>query len=83
MDEATDLSTVKQLGIVVQYLNRQLAIPKTQFLKLLEFSDSAHATAEVVVSAITSSHEMTASLSHALVKMVGAACDGASVMFGC
>ena len=35
LDESTDLSTVKQLGLVVQYLDKQSAIPQIRYLKLV------------------------------------------------
>lgn len=82
LDEATDLSTVKQLGLVVQYLDIQLAISHTRYLKLIDLAQAARATADVVVDAVTRYLETTASPSPCLAKIAGAACDGASVMLG-
>ena len=46
LDEATDLSTVKQLGLVVHYLDMDTAMPVCQYMKLLNIP-SAHATAKL------------------------------------
>lgn len=82
LDEATDLSTVKQLGLVVQYLDTQHAIPQTRYLKLVDLTSATHATGEVVSDCVIQYLESAASPSPGLAKMVGAACDGASVMLG-
>ena len=81
MDEATDLSTVKQLGIVVHYLDMNTAAPVCKYLKLLEIT-SVHATAESVASVITGYLEDHAAPAPRLCNLAGASCDGASVMMG-
>ena len=48
LDELTDPSTVKHLGLVVQYIDLEKGLPETMFLKLLDLSQSVHATADVV-----------------------------------
>ena len=53
LDESTDLSTVKQLGLVVQYLDTQSAIPQIRYLKLIDLAPAVHATADVIVNAVT------------------------------
>ena len=52
VDESTDLSVQKQLGVVVHYLDMDTALPECKYMKLLEIT-SVHATAEVVTSIIT------------------------------
>ena len=52
LDESTDLSTNKQLGVVVHYLDMETALPECRYMKLLEIT-SVHATADVVTSLIT------------------------------
>ena len=47
LDEATDLSVVKQLGLVVCFMNVTSAVIKTCFLKLVDLTSTPHTTAEV------------------------------------
>ena len=81
LDEATDLSTVKQLGIAVHYLDMNTAAPVCKYLKLLEIT-SVHATAESVTSVITGYLEDHTAPAPRLCNLAGASCDGASVMMG-
>ena len=82
LDESTDLSTVKQLGLVVEYLDTQLGIPQTRYLKLVDLTPAVHATADVIVNAVTRYLETTASPPPGIAKIAGSTCDGASVMLG-
>ncbi|XP_011409071.1 PREDICTED: zinc finger protein 862-like, partial [Amphimedon queenslandica] len=82
LDESTDLSTVKQLGLVVQYLDMETATAETKYLKLIDLSPAVHATADVIVKAVTAYLEEKASPAPGLQKLIGAASDGASVMVG-
>ena len=81
LDESTDLSTLKQLGVVVHYLDMDTASPVCQYVKLLEIA-SVHATADVVTSLITHYLEDHAAPAPGLCQLAGASCDGASVMMG-
>ena len=80
-DESTDLSTVKQLGVVVQYLSIETATLQCRFLKLLDMSQYVHATAENIVDCLTKYLDTT-SPSPSSRKLAGASSDGASVMLG-
>ena len=84
LDETTDtcISTAKQLGLVVQYLDTQLDIPQTRYLKLVDLTPAVHATADVIVNAVTRYLETTASPPPGIAKIAGSTCDGASVMVG-
>lgn len=73
LEEGTDLSTVKYLGLRVQYLDTQLALPQTRYLKLIDLAPATHATAEVLVDANTKYLQTTASPSPGLAKVAGAA----------
>ena len=53
MDESTDLSTVKQLGVVVQYWSMETATLECRFLKLLDVSQYVHATAKNILDCLT------------------------------
>ena len=79
-DESTDLSTSKQLAIVVQYLNLATAESECKFLKMLDMSKYITADAENIVSCIKIYFQKTQSIS--LEKLAGASCDGAFVMLG-
>ena len=81
MDQSTNLSTVKQLGVVVQYLSMETATLQCRFLKLLDMSQYVHATAENIVDCLTKYLD-TASPSPSSRKLAGASSDGASVMLG-
>ena len=72
---------MKQLGIVVHYLDMDAATPVCQYMKLLEIT-SAHATAEVVTSTVTGYLEDHAAPAPGLGHLAGASCDGATVMMG-
>ena len=80
LDESTDPSTVKHLGLVVQYIDLEKGLPETKFLKLLDLSQSVHATADVVVNALTQYLLEKASPAPCITKMTGLTCDGAAVM---
>ena len=82
LDESTDPSTVKHLGLVVQYIDLEKGLPETKFLKLLDLSLSVHATADVVVNALTQYLLEKASPAPGITKMAGLTCDGAAVMLG-
>ena len=77
LDESTDLSTVKQLGLVVQYIDMKNAIPQTKYSKLIHLSP-------VIVNAVTTYLTEKASPAPGFEKLhvIGAACDGASVLLG-
>ena len=75
LDESTDLSTVKQLGLVVEYLDTQLGIPQTRYLKLVDLTPAVHATADVIVNAVTRYLETTASPPPGIAKIAGSTCD--------
>lgn len=53
MDESTDLSTVKQLGIIVQYSSMETATLQCRFLKLHDMSQNVHATTKNIVDCLT------------------------------
>ena len=82
LDEATDLSTHKQLGLVVTYFQLETTTVQSHFLKLIDLTPSVHATADVIADAVTLYLGTVASPSPGLAKLVGASCDGASVMLG-
>ena len=82
LDESTDLSTVKQLGLVVEYLDTQLGISQTRYLKLVDLTPAVHTTADVIVNVVTRYLETTASPPPGIAKTAGSTCDGASVMLG-
>ena len=42
------LPLVKHLGLVVQYIDLEKDLPETKSLKLLDLSQTVHATADVV-----------------------------------
>ena len=71
LDESTDLSTVKQLGLVVQYLDTQSAIPQIRYLKLVDLAPAVHATTDVIVNAVTQYLETSASPSPGITKIAG------------
>ena len=61
LGEPTDLSTVKQLGLVVQYLDTISAVPHTRYLKLIDLTPAIHATTDAIVDAVVGYLETTAS----------------------
>ena len=77
LDETNDLSTVKQLGVVVHYIDMETAVPAVSYLKLL---DMTKAIAAALESAVTTYLETSSSLG--ISKLGGASSDGASVMMG-
>ena len=79
LDEATDISVTKQLGISIQYLNNN-AVVRTRNLKLLEI---IHGTADVITEAVISYLTSKAPVTLDISKLAGGATDGASVMVGC
>ena len=44
LDEATDISVVKQLGLVVCFMNMTSVLVETRFLKLVDLTSTPHAT---------------------------------------
>lgn len=82
MDESTDLSTVKQLGVVVQYLSVNTSLLQCRFLKLLDMSVCVHANAENIVDCLTKYLQTTALPSPWLQGLTGTASDGSLVMLG-
>ena len=80
-DEATDISTSKQLGISVQYINvnNTKCNIEVKFLKLLELSKG---TANIICDAILQYLSKTAPKTLNLEKLAGGATDGAAVMIG-
>ena len=79
LDEATDISVTKQLGISIQYLDNN-AVVRTRNLKLLEI---IHGTADVITEAVISYLTSKAPVTLDISKLSGGATDGASVMVGC
>ena len=78
MDEATDISVTKQLGLCVQYLGSDAEV-QTRNLKLLEVSQG---TADVITDSIVNYLTYKAPIVLNLSQLAGGACDGASVMVG-
>ena len=78
IDEATDISVTKQLGLCIQYLGEG---GKTcvKYLKLLELSKG---TADVIIDAIVDYLTAKAPVVLDIQKMAGGACGEASVMLG-
>lgn len=75
VDEATDISVTKQLGICIQYLDSNATV-RVRNLKLLEIT---HGIAAVLTCALITS---TAPVTLDINKLAGGATDGASVMVG-
>ena len=76
IDEATDISVHKQLGICVQYIDHQSANVQVDFLKLIELPQG---TADVICDTVIT-YLTIGSLN--LERLAGGATDGASVMVG-
>ena len=53
LDESNDLSTVKQLGVVVHYIDMETAVPAVSYLKLLDMTKVIHVDAAALESAVT------------------------------
>ena len=79
IDEATDASVHKQLGIYVQYIDCTSGSIMVKFLTLLEMS---HGTADVICETVLNYLSVKAPVVLDLQKMAGGATDGASVMVG-
>ena len=77
--EATDISVVKQLGLVVCFINMTSVVVETHFLKLIDLTSTPHATANVVTAAVVDYIE---GQGLSLDKLAGGACDGAAIMLG-
>ena len=80
IDESTDISVTKQLGLCVQYFDVERAIVQVCNLKLLEITNS---TSEAITDAILSYFTSKAPKKVNIGKLAGAATDGAAVMTGC
>ena len=78
LDEATDISVTKQLGICIQYLDSN-AIVRVRILKLLEITQG---TAALLTDALMSYLTSTAPVTLNISKLAGGATNGASVMVG-
>ena len=75
IDEATDISVTKSLGLCIQYLDPQANV-SVRALKLIEIR---HGTAEFIAESI---FDYLSKSALDLSKLAGGACDGASVMTG-
>ena len=75
LDEATDISVLKQLAVSIQYVD-QCGKVQVKFLKIMELSSG---TADIITEAII---EYLSKSSLDLSKLAGIATDGASVMVG-
>ena len=75
IDEATDLSVTKSLGLCIQYLDNEANI-RVRAVKVIELK---HGTAEAITDAVFN-YLSASSLDQQ--KLAGGACDGASVMTG-
>ena len=75
IDEATDISVTKSLGLCVQYIDSEAAV-KVKALKLMEIKQG---TADAITESIFD-YLSTSSLDQS--KLAGGASDGASVMTG-
>ena len=73
IDEATDISVTKSLGLCIQYLDNEANI-RVRAVKIIEFK---HGTAEAITDAVFN-YLSASSLDQQ--KLAGGACDGASVM---
>ncbi|KAI6659680.1 Zinc finger protein [Oopsacas minuta] len=79
LDEATDITVTKQLGVSIPYLDNN-AVVRTRNLKLLEIiNGTADVITETVILYLTSKTPVTLDIR----KLAGGATDGASVMVGC
>ena len=78
LDEATDISVIKQLGLCIQYIDSTGNI-QVRSLKLLEVTNG---TADVLTDAIVSYLTSTAPATLDISRLAGGATDGASVMVG-
>ena len=79
LDESTDISVKKQLGICVHYLGKNGTL-RVRNLKLLEVN---HGTADVITDAMMTYLTSSAPVVLDINKLAGGATDGASVMVGC
>ena len=79
LDEATDISVTKHLGICIQYLDKNASL-RVRNLKLLEVT---HGTADVLTESLISYLTTSAPVTLDIDKLAGCATDGASVMVGC
>ena len=78
LDESTDISVVKQLGICIHYLGKDGTI-RVRNLKLLEVNQgTADVLTDTVISYLSSKAPVTLDIN----KLAGGATDGASVMVG-
>jgi len=77
LDEATDISVNKQLGLCIQYLEGGFI--KVRNIKLLEVKSGS---AEVITEAILQYLTSTAPVTLDLKCLAGGSSDGASVMIG-
>ena len=75
IDEATDISVTKSLGLCIQYLDNEANI-RVRAVKVIELK---HGTAEAITDAVFN-YLSASSLDQQ--KLAGGACDGASVMTG-
>lgn len=81
IDEVTDITVHKQLGIVVHYLNMDTGLPVCKYLKLLEIT-AVHANAEAITTALCEYLNDNAQPAPGFSRLAGTSCDGASVMMG-
>ena len=80
IDEATDLSVDRHIGLVIQYLNMKSAAQDVKFVKLLDVSKSPHITSNDIVTVLVDYLVDNALPAPGLAKLAGLTCDGASVM---
>lgn len=79
LDEATDISVSKHLGICVQYIDKNATI-RVRNLKLLQIT---RGTVDVIVDSLITYLNSKAPVTVDINKLASCATDGASVMVGC
>ncbi len=78
IDEATDISVTKSLGLCIQYLDSDANV-RVRAVKLIEVS---HGTADAITDSLFTYLTTTAPVPLEQEKLAGGASDGASVMVG-